>query len=173
MADIAQSHTNTNADKSGLAWLARNKDRLLPLSAAVGLILLWQLVVWGFSIPTYMAPSPVQVLNAFGEDAATLWNNFWPTLFEALLGFIFGNLVAMVLAVLFVYSETTERAFFPIAVFVNTIPIIAVAPTTEPDERSMPPVMMTCVTPMAMMPTTETCRIMMERRCVLNRKLCP
>ena len=51
--------------------------------------------------------------------------------------------------------------------------IIAVAPTTEPEERSMPPVMITWVTPTAMMPTTLTCRIMMLRRWVLKRKLCP
>lgn len=127
MADIAQSHADTS-NKSGSAWLARNKDRILPLLAAAGLILLWQLIVWGFSVPTYMAPSPMQVLNAFAEDAGTLWNNFWPTLFEALLGFIAGNLVAILLAVLFVYSQTTEKAFYPIAVFVNTIPIIAIAP---------------------------------------------
>ncbi len=30
--------------------------------------------------------------------------------------------------------------------------IIAVAPTMEPEDRSMPPQMITCVTPMAMMP---------------------
>ncbi|MEO4041946.1 ABC transporter permease [Hoeflea sp. CAU 1731] len=127
MADIAQSQASTS-NKSSSAWLARNRDRLLPLAAAAGLILLWQLVVWGFSVPTYMAPSPMQVLNAFVEDAATLWTNFWPTLFEAALGFIAGNVVAIVLAVLFVYSQTTEKAFYPIAVFINTIPIIAIAP---------------------------------------------
>ena len=39
--------------------------------------------------------------------------------------------------------------------------------STEPDDRSMPPVMITCVTPMAMRPTMETCRIMTSRRCGL------
>ena len=34
--------------------------------------------------------------------------------------------------------------------------IIAVAPTIEPDDKSMPPEMMTCVTPIAMMPTIDT-----------------
>jgi hypothetical protein len=33
---------------------------------------------------------------------------------------------------------------------------MAVAPTIEPELRSMPPEMITCVTPMAMIPTTET-----------------
>jgi hypothetical protein len=50
---------------------------------------------------------------------------------------------------------------------------MAVSPTTEPDDRSMPPVMMTCVTPTEMMPITETCRIMIFRRCTLSRKLWP
>jgi NitT/TauT family transport system permease protein len=127
MTDIAQGHTVAKAGSS-LAWFARHRNRLLPLTAAVGLIALWQLVVWGFSVPTYMAPGPGEVLKAFGEDGWTLWANFWPTFFEALLGFVCGNLVAILLAVAFVYSETTERAFYPIAVFVNTIPIIAVAP---------------------------------------------
>ncbi len=37
----------------------------------------------------------------------------------------------------------------------------------------MPPVMMTCVTPTAMMPMTDTCRIMIVRRCWFIRKLWP
>ena len=41
---------------------------------------------------------------------------------------------------------------------------ITVTPTTEPEERSMPEVMITCVTPMAMMPITETCKMMICRR---------
>ena len=34
----------------------------------------------------------------------------------------------MLLAVWFVHNRLAERAFYPIAVFINTIPIIAVAP---------------------------------------------
>src|SRR5256885_2387715 len=36
----------------------------------------------------------------------------------------------------------------------------------------MPPVMITWVTPTAMMPITETCSIMITRRCSFSRKLC-
>ena len=46
--------------------------------------------------------------------------------------------------------------------------IIAVAPTTEPELRSMPPEMITWVTPMAMMPMIETCRMMIDSRAVLK-----
>ena len=50
---------------------------------------------------------------------------------------------------------------------------IAVRPTSEPDERSMPAMMMVCVTPTAMMPITASCRIMIFRRSGLARKLWP
>ncbi len=56
-----------------------------------------------------------------------------------------------------------------IAVCAKLIAIMAVAPTIEPEERSMPPVMITWVTPMAMMPMIDTCRMMMSSRCSLNR----
>ena len=49
---------------------------------------------------------------------------------------------------------------------------MAVSATTDPEDRSMPPVMMTWVTPMAMMPITDTCRIITTRRCSFSRKLC-
>jgi len=112
-------------------WLAAVdglRDKLPAIAAVVGLLLLWQGIVWVFSVPTYMAPSPVEVLAAFRDNAGILFKNFWPTFFEALLGFVCGNLVAILLAVAFVHSQTAERAFYPIAVFINTIPIIAVAP---------------------------------------------
>jgi len=96
--------------------------------AAFGILALWQGIVAGFGVPTWIAPSPVQVLQVFVERGDMLWANFWPTLMEAVSGFLVGNTIAAVLAVWFVHSQLAERAFYPIAVFVNTIPIIAVAP---------------------------------------------
>lgn len=96
--------------------------------AGVGLVALWQLIVWFFAIPTFMAPSPLDVALAFRENAAILWANLLPTMLEAFLGFIFGNLIAILLAIWFVHSRTAEKAFYPIAVFIKAIPIIAIAP---------------------------------------------
>ena len=45
---------------------------------------------------------------------------------------------------------------FTMATWAKDMAIMAVAPTTEPEDRSMPPEMITCVTPMAMMPTIDT-----------------
>ncbi len=104
------------------------RRRAPAIVAAVGLLLLWQLIVDGFSVPTYIAPSPVEVLEVFAKEGEILWINFWPTAMEAAAGFALGNGIAVLLAVWFVHSQLAERAFYPIAVFVNTIPIIAIAP---------------------------------------------
>ena len=107
----------------------RRRFRRAPaVITAVGMVLVWHLIVTGFEIPTYIAPSPWQVLQVFANQGNILWINFLPTLLEAVCGFVLGNTIAVLLAVWFVHSGVAERAFYPIAVFINTIPIIAIAP---------------------------------------------
>lgn len=101
---------------------------LLPVGVVVALVAVWQLVCSVFGVPTYIIPSPVEVWDAIQANWAMLIENTWPTLIESVLGFLVGNLVAILLAVLFVHWKPAERALMPVAVFVRTIPIVAVAP---------------------------------------------
>ncbi|MCR9061765.1 MAG: ABC transporter permease, partial [Rhodobacteraceae bacterium] len=96
----------------------------IPLGTAVSLLLIWQIGVRLFEVPTYIAPAPTDVLAVFTNEFALLMRNFWPTLIESLSGFLVGNLAAILIAVAFVHSRSIEKAFFPIAVFINTIPIL-------------------------------------------------
>jgi len=131
VSHIISSAAKTGADRK-IALLDATAGVLakhMPaIAAAVGLVVLWQFVVWAFKIPTFMAPSPVDVAYAFQQNAGILWTNMLPTILEAFLGFVFGNLVAILLAIWFVHSSTAEKAFYPIAVFIKAIPIIALAP---------------------------------------------
>jgi NitT/TauT family transport system permease protein len=100
----------------------------IPLATVVLLLLIWEFGVRLFGVPTYIVPAPSEVATTFVDKFPILLENFWPTLYESVLGFFAGNLAAILIAVAFVHNRTIERAFFPIAVFVNTIPILAVAP---------------------------------------------
>lgn len=100
----------------------------LPIGTAFTLIVIWQLGVRLFGVPTYIAPAPSDVAYTFVDKFPILMMNFWPTFYESVLGFFFGNMFAILIAVAFVHSRLVERAFFPIAVFINTIPILAIAP---------------------------------------------
>ena len=107
---------------------SRWADRLPAIVAALGLLGAWHAIVVLLEVPEYVAPTPLRVVETFAEQGDILWRNFLPTFGEAAAGFVTGNSIAIVLAIWFVHSKTSEKAFYPIAVFVNTIPIIAIAP---------------------------------------------
>lgn len=127
--------TQTDKGLTGPETPGRRKRRrhgasrlLLPLGVAAVIVALWQLVTAGLGVPTYIVPSPVEVWESLRTNWAMLVENTWPTLIESVAGFVLGNGVAILLAVLFVHWKTAERALMPVAVFVRTIPIVAVAP---------------------------------------------
>jgi NitT/TauT family transport system permease protein len=100
----------------------------LPFIAAAVLLAAWQFLAVVFSLPVYIAPTPAQVARTLVSELPTLMRNFVPTALESLAGFVLGNTIAIVVAVVFVHSKRLEAALYPIAVFVNTIPILAKAP---------------------------------------------
>ena len=116
MAHIAKTHRSTFMQIA------------IPLAVAAALIALWEGGVRFFQVPEYIAPAPSVVLQVFVSDFDNLMRNFVPTLIESLLGFTVGTLSAVLIAVAFVHSRFMMEGFFPIAVFVNTIPILAIAP---------------------------------------------
>ena len=107
---------------------SRVRRALLPLGVAAAIIGAWQLTCMVFGIPVYIIPSPVNVWESLTTNWSMLLANTWPTAMESALGFLLGNVVAILLAVLFVHWKSAERALMPVAVVVRTIPIVAVAP---------------------------------------------
>ena len=103
------------------------RDRLPPIVAALGLLAAWQLGAWAFGLPIYIAPTPVA-----GADARRRAADPAPQLPADRGGelhrFLVGNTAAILLAVVFIHSKRLEAAFYPIAVFVNTILVLAKAP---------------------------------------------
>ncbi|MGB0119419.1 MAG: ABC transporter permease [Solirubrobacterales bacterium] len=91
-------------------------------------IFIWWLVIEIFDIAPYVVAPPEAVWDSLVEDRSILLENALPTAYEALLGFAIGNIMAIFIAVIFVHNQTIERGFFPVAVFVQTLPLVAVAP---------------------------------------------
>src|SRR5580765_1881030 len=112
------------AHKRYLAW----RRRLLPVVAVLAFLLLWWQAVVQFDIKPFIAPSPVAVADVLVQRFDMLMSNLLPTAIEAILGFALGNFAAISLATAFVWRKTMEEALFPIAVMVNTIPVVAKAP---------------------------------------------
>jgi NitT/TauT family transport system permease protein len=112
------------AAKRRLLW----RRRLLPIAALLSLLVLWEISVAMFDIKPYIAPAPSAIFDVLVNRFGMLMSNLLPTAIEAIAGFLIGNLAAIMIATAFAYKDTLEEAFFPIAVMVNTIPVVAKAP---------------------------------------------
>ena len=79
-------------------------------------------------IPSYMLPSPVDVLRAFVDELPLLWENSLITLQEAFIGLALGVGVGFLAAVLMDNFEILYKAFYPLLIITQTIPSVAIAP---------------------------------------------
>jgi NitT/TauT family transport system permease protein len=100
----------------------------LPLLGAASILLLWQFAVPALGVPTFIVPTPAAVALKFLGEWRFLLTNALPTVLESVLGFLFGNGVAIALAVIFVHSRAVQATYFPVILFFNTIPVLALAP---------------------------------------------
>lgn len=112
------------AAKRRLLW----RRRLLPVVTFLTLLVLWEVGVKIFDVKPYIAPAPSAVFQVLVTKFPMLMQNLLPTAIEAISGFLLGNLAAISIATAFAYKQSLEEAFFPIAVMVNTIPVVAKAP---------------------------------------------
>jgi NitT/TauT family transport system permease protein len=113
----------------GAPDIARGLGRVLVTISGLALVVfVWWAVVNIFDIAPYVVPPPGDVWDSLVSDRSTLISNTWPTAQEALLGFAIGNSFAIFVAIVFVHFQTVERGLFPVAVFVQTIPLVAIAP---------------------------------------------
>lgn len=79
-------------------------------------------------VPSYLLPAPSAVIKTLIEDrvelAAALWSTLWCSLVALLLSFVLGASVAIACSL----SDFWRRAFYPYAVFFQTVPVISIAP---------------------------------------------
>ena len=106
----------------------RLRRRVMPLVGGGALLFIWWALIAVFHVRPFIAPSPEVVAVTVYQKFGMLMANLLPTAIEAVCGFLLGNLSAITVATVFVHRKTMEEAFFPIAVLVNSIPVVAKAP---------------------------------------------
>jgi NitT/TauT family transport system permease protein len=95
-----------------------------------------ELIADTMSMERPVLPAPHQVLSELRRTVIdvpvtsrrSLVYHGWVTLSSALLGFVFGTLLGIVLAVGIVHIRTLERSLMPWIIASQTIPILAIAP---------------------------------------------
>jgi NitT/TauT family transport system permease protein len=101
---------------------------LPPLLALVTLLALWEGLTRALAVPLYLLPPPSAVIHAAMADRSDLAVAALTTAEAALAGFGLSASIGALTAVILGSSRTLEKAFYPYTVFLQTVPIVAIAP---------------------------------------------
>ena len=104
------------------------KRNIPSVTAVAVLLIIWQSVCITGLIPSYMLPSPIEVMQAFVSELPLLLKNSVITLQEAFMGLFLGVCVGFCAAVLMDAFAVLYKAFYPLLVITQTIPSVAIAP---------------------------------------------
>jgi putative hydroxymethylpyrimidine transport system permease protein len=99
-----------------------------PLLVLVGLLLLWQALVWITGVPRYLLPPPWLVARTLVAEAALLAHHGAITLVEILLGLAGGVVIGAVSALAMAFLPPLQPWLLPLLVLGQTIPVFALAP---------------------------------------------
>ena len=101
---------------------------LKPLFFLVFLVVLWDAAIRVFHIPPYQVPAPRDVIVTLWEEWPMLLTQAWPTTLATLWGFLLSAAFGIPVAMLIAGSRTVESYVYPLLVFSQSIPKIAIAP---------------------------------------------
>ena len=99
-----------------------------PLVILVGLLALWELVVWLSGVPPYILPAPHEVAVAWAARWALILEHWVITTAEILLGLAFGSVLGCSSALIMGYFRPARRWLLPVLVTSQAIPVFAIAP---------------------------------------------
>nr|WP_307831992.1 ABC transporter permease [Prauserella cavernicola] len=99
-----------------------------PIALLVVLFFAWWAVTAAELIEPYLVPSPGDTFDSIASRPDYFWQHTWATTYETLLGFVIAAAVGVFAAVIMVQSTTVEKTLYPLLLFAQVIPKIAIAP---------------------------------------------
>jgi NitT/TauT family transport system permease protein len=99
-----------------------------PVALLALLIVIWWVVTAAGWVESYLVASPGDAVNVILAKPEYFWDNTLVTLWETVAGFFLAIVIGVLAAVVMVYSPTVERTFYPLLLFAQVIPKIAIAP---------------------------------------------
>ena len=108
-----------------IAWLRQRAGALL---VALALLVAWEVGVRLLGIKEYLLPPPSKIWTEFIKRSPLVMGGAWVTTQEILGGYLLAVLVSIPFALAVTYSRFMENAVYPVVVFLQIVPKIAIAP---------------------------------------------
>lgn len=108
-----------------IAWLRQRAGAFL---VALFLLAIWEAGVRLLGIKEYLLPPPTRIWTEFVKRSPLVMGGAWVTTQEILGGYLLAVLVSIPFALAVTYSRFMENAVYPVVVFLQIVPKIAIAP---------------------------------------------
>jgi NitT/TauT family transport system permease protein len=105
-----------------------NAPWLRPFLFLIAMMVLWDVTIRVFNIPPYQIPAPKDVVMTLWDEWPMLLAEAWPTTVATVWGFLLSAAFGIPIAMLIASSKTVESYIYPLLVFSQSIPKIAIAP---------------------------------------------
>ena len=107
---------------------ALNAAWVRPFLFLIFIVVAWDLTIRLFRIPPYQIPAPGDVVVVLWQDWPELMRQAWPTTYATICGFLLSAAFGIPVAMLIAGSKTVESYVYPLLVFSQSVPKIAIAP---------------------------------------------
>jgi NitT/TauT family transport system permease protein len=105
------------------------RNLLPPVLFGMGVLVFWETICRGFSIPTVLLPAPSLISARLMSSLPTLGADFVQTVIRAVIpGWIMGCLAGFAVALVCDRYDFLRRGLMPIGNFISALPIIGIAP---------------------------------------------
>ncbi len=103
-------------------------DRLVIFIIYFGFFAAIEFLVTKDIVSSAILPKPSEILKLFWLDRSVLTTAFLQTAFSSVVAFILAAFLAFALGILIHLSDLLKKTAMPVALFLQTVPIIAIAP---------------------------------------------
>ena len=94
----------------------------------IGLMCIWQLIVYIFRLPEYLLPGPLEVFRSVWLYRGLLCVQAWPTIVETLIGLFFGVLLGASMSLTMILFHPVRYWMMPVLILSQAIPTFVFAP---------------------------------------------
>ncbi|AEQ50897.1 binding-protein-dependent transport systems inner membrane component [Pelagibacterium halotolerans B2] len=101
---------------------------VLPILVFCAIVAFWEYATAIRLVPPIILAGPSAIVRALQTSGLEILANMAVTLFQALAGFVIGNVLGLLVAIIFVHSSMVRRTVYPLAIAAEAVPIVAVVP---------------------------------------------
>ncbi|PSH66814.1 ABC transporter permease [Phyllobacterium brassicacearum] len=109
--------------------MQRLSNLALPVLFGAWLLILWEIIVRGFGVPTILLPPPSMIAARIAASIPTLWADFQQTFLKAAIaGYAIGCGSGFIAAIVVDRVPFLRKGLLPIGNLVAALPVVGIAP---------------------------------------------